>query len=93
MSEQDRATTRQAIVGLAFAVFTLAACGALMTAAVLAHAPAAVLPLLLITCLVGPVLAASEVARWAPVLRHGREVERELRALDALPETEHPLGL
>lgn len=64
-----------------------------MTAAVLAHAPAAVLPLLLVTCLAGPVLAASEITRWAPVLRHGRTMKRELRALDALPETEHPLGL
>jgi hypothetical protein len=64
-----------------------------MTAAVLAPAPAAVLPLLLLTCIGGPILAASEATRWAPVLRRARHLERHRRALDALPETEHPLGL
>jgi hypothetical protein len=81
-------------VGLAFPVFAVAACAGLITAAVLVPAPAAVLPLLLVVCVAGPMVAASELLRLVPVLRGARDLERRhRRALDALPEIEHPLGL
>lgn len=93
MPRREDGTVGQAIAGLGFAAMTVTMCAALMTAAVLGHAPVAVLPLLLVTCIAGPMVATTEVIRWAPVLRRTREVSRHRRALDRLPETEHPLGL
>jgi hypothetical protein len=77
--------------------------GALLCAAILVPAPPAVLPLLGLVCVGLPMLATWELARTHAalggilrVLRRGRPSdERALndlrRALERLPETEHPL--
>jgi hypothetical protein len=74
----------------------------LVAAAMLVPAPAAVLPLVLLVGIGGPMVAAWELR---PVVRHLRRSRSEatpldadavallLRRLDQLPETPHPLGL
>ena len=84
------------------------ACAALLTAAILAPAPAAALPVLVVMCIGCPLLSAWELPVAVTVLRvwrrtppedpGGHALDREdlselCRRLDALPETEHPLGL
>ena len=93
MLDGSHPTLRQVAAGFCSTVFMLAACTALIAAAVMLPAPPAVLPLLVIVCLAGPMLAAFELARLAPHLRGVRHLVRHRRALEALPETEHPLGL
>src|SRR3954468_11243769 len=74
----------------------------LVAAAMLVPAPAAVLPLVLLVGIGGPMVAARELR---PVVRHLRRSRSEatpldadavallLQRLDQLPETPHPLGL
>ena len=85
-------TRRQALIGLGSAAFTVAACVAMIAGAVLFSAPPAVLPLLVVACIGGPMLAAYELTRVLPLLRGEHVLGRHRRALAALPETEHPLG-
>jgi hypothetical protein len=85
--------TFRARVACAGAGLTLVVCAGLIGAAALAPAPPAVVPLLAVICVGLPVLAAFELAAWVPVLRGDRAVARLRRRLDALPETQHPLGL
>jgi hypothetical protein len=67
-----------------------------VTAAVLAHAPVAVLPLLIAVVVTLPVIAARELPTTLAMLHRGlhegRAVSRLRRELDRLPETHHPLG-
>ena len=83
----------QVVARLCSTVFIVAACTGLIAAAALLSAPPAVLPLLVLVCIAGPMLAAIELAHLAPHLRGLRSLARHRRALEALPETEHPLGL
>jgi hypothetical protein len=62
----------------------------LFGAAALVPAPPAVLPLLAVVCIGGPMLAAWELRASLTVLR---AVAAMRRSLDKLPETRHPLGL
>jgi hypothetical protein len=95
---------RQVVGGWVFTATTVAACTALLFAAALVPAPAAVLPLVAIVCLGGPMLAVWELfrrirpgARERPVATDGGPDAQALvelrRALARLPETRHPLGL
>jgi hypothetical protein len=65
-------------------------CAGLITAAVLVPAPPAVVPLVVLVCVAGPIASALELARALADLREpAAELRREL---DRLPETPHPLG-
>jgi hypothetical protein len=105
MPVQTPPTRRHALLACAGLFVTVALCAGLLSLAVLMPAPPAALPLLLVACLGGPALAAHELPYVLEVLRARRraalpdprpeaEVLEELRrALDALPETHHPLDL
>ena len=93
MADRTHPPLRQVAAGLGCTAFMLAACMGLIAAAAVLPAPPAVLPLLVLVCVAGPMLAAFELARLAPQLRGVRHLVRHRRALEALPETEHPLGL
>ena len=72
------------------------ACGAILCAAVLVPAPAAVVPFVVIVCIGCPMAAACELPRAIADLRRPSDagpLARLRSELDALPETEHPLGL
>src|SRR3954452_18584431 len=81
---------RAAHVGL-----TLLVSAVLVCAAVVAHAPAAVLPLIVLIVLGAPLVAAWELPRLVATARHGMNCRRALRGLrrelGRLPETRHPL--
>ena len=76
-------------------------CATLLTAAALVPAPPAVLPLLVIIGIGCPMVAAYELPRALAGLRRpmrsravdSRALAALRRQLDALPETQHPLGL
>jgi hypothetical protein len=84
------------------AVVTVLVAAVLVAAATLVPAPAAVLPLVLLVGIGGPMVAAWELR---PIVRHLRRprgdatpldadaIARLRRRLDQLPETPHPLGL
>jgi peptidoglycan/LPS O-acetylase OafA/YrhL len=76
-----------------FAAVTALGCAGLLTAAALAPAPPAVLPLVILTCIGFPMAAASELPPAIAELRADRSLDRLRRSLDRLPEVEHPLGL
>lgn len=83
----------------ALCALAVIASAALFTAAALVPAPPAVLPLVVAVCIGGPMLAAWEMRstlgrprRSGPPLDR-RAVAKLRRALDELPETQHPLGL
>ena len=83
-------------VALTTALISVAIC----VAAVLAPAPAVVLPLIVTICVGCPVFAAwraplAVATLRADRVRRGRDraLEQLRRGLDQLPETEHPLGL
>jgi hypothetical protein len=87
-------THRQALANLVLVATAVLASAGLLTAAALAHAPAAVQPILAVTC----VAFAAAMATCAPaslaVVRQSRyAVDTMRRQLAALPEAEHPLGL
>jgi hypothetical protein len=72
-------------------------CAGLITAAVLAPAPPAVLPLLVLVSIGVPMTTALELRPAAAALRSRSVRNRAVAALrhdlQQLPETEHPLGL
>jgi hypothetical protein len=79
------------------AVLSLLFTAGLVAAAVLAPAPPAVLPLLILLAIGIPLATAWELPATLAALRdrvrEGRALVRLRRTLDALPETHHPLGL
>ena len=81
---------RHPIVAFLVAGLALVISAALLTAAVLAPAPPAVLPLVVLVCLGCPIAFA-----WSlpASLARLRAMEMLRRQLDRLPETQHPLGL
>jgi hypothetical protein len=90
-------TRRQALASLFSVVLSVIACAALMTAAVVAHAPVAVLPFLTLASIACPMTLAWSAPLNLAVLRT-RTTDRDAvaalrRELDGLPEAEHPLGL
>ena len=70
---------------------------AVCAAAILAPAPPAAVPLMVIVCVGCPLFAAWQVPIAVVALRArragGEAVSMFRRRLDELPETEHPLGL
>jgi hypothetical protein len=90
-------TRRQAASACVFATMATACSAGLLVAAVLLHAPAAVVPLLVIVCIGCPVIAAWQLPPAIATLRARRVSHRQAiamlrRSLDQLPEVEHPLG-
>lgn len=90
-------TRRHALFVCVTALLTLVVCAALGAAAMLAPAPPAAVPVVVLVCLAGPMLALWELPAALSVLRHGiwgdaRELARMRRGLERLPEVEHPLG-
>ena len=79
------------------AAFTALICGGLCVAAILARAPAAVVPMIALICVGCPMLAGWQVPTAVASLRAQRSKGQALaalrRGLAQLPETEHPLGL
>jgi hypothetical protein len=94
-------TRRQASLTRLFCALAVVTSGALFTAAALVPAPPAVLPLVLAVCIGGPMVAAWELRSTTAVRgrRRGHDpldsnaVAQLRRQLEALPETQHPLGL
>jgi hypothetical protein len=83
--------SRRAILSGLFASLVTVACGAVLTAAVLVPAPLAVVPFLILSCLLCPMAGAYELSR---AIAAARDPHTELRReLDRLPETPHPLDL
>jgi len=102
MMSRPLPTRCQAILICVIVSLTAVACAALLTAAVLVPAPPVVLPLIVATCIGGPMLAALELPVSIAVLRAGRAARRARDArlladmrhyLRQLPETQHPLDL
>jgi hypothetical protein len=102
MGDQPAATRSEVVLTWCFAGLAVLVGGVLIAAAALAHAPPAVLPLVIVVGMGGPMLAAWELHSVAPRLRARRTTrvapldEGSLaalrRRLDQLPETQHPLG-
>jgi hypothetical protein len=95
-------TRRRAILVCAFVALTAGMCAALLGAAALVPAPPMILPFLVVICIGCPMVAACELPGAVAELRatrrprsplDPRELETLRRQLDALPETQHPLGL
>ncbi|HEY2320435.1 MAG TPA: hypothetical protein VGH67_19160 [Solirubrobacteraceae bacterium] len=90
-----RARPQAGLVLLAALLTTLTS-AALCTAAILAPAPEAVVPFVVIVCIGCPMLASWQVPDVLSGLRTRRFATRALsqlhRGLAQLPETEHPLG-
>jgi len=82
----------------AFVALTALMCAGLLSAAALVPAPPAVLPFLVVVCIGCPMVAAMELPGAVAGLRGRRPIDTRAldalrRQLDALPETQHPLGL
>jgi hypothetical protein len=79
------------------ALFTALISAGICAAAILAPAPAAAVPLIVLLCVGCPIFAMWEAPLALAVLRadrdSGRAVVKLRKSLDQLPETEHPLGL
>jgi hypothetical protein len=98
-------TRGRALLRCAFVAVTALLCAGLLCAAALVPAPPAVLPLVVVVCIGTPMVAACELPGAIAGLRRrggragrarrldSRELEALRRQLDALPETQHPLGL
>jgi hypothetical protein len=70
------------------------AAAALLGAAALVPAPPVILAVVIVVCVGGAMAAGMELARGIAALGAARRARAELRgALDALPETQHPLDL
>jgi hypothetical protein len=82
---------RRAFLACLTAATMLVVCGLLIVVAVLAPAPVTAMPVLLLFCLAGPMVAAHELSTAIPVLRGERALARLRRGLARLPETAHPL--
>lgn len=82
---------------LAVAVFTVLVSIGMCAGAVLAPAPPIAVPLVVATCVGGPLFAGWDVPRALRDERISRAQKRAVAALrtslEQLPETEHPLGL
>ena len=100
MASRPLPTRKQAIRLCVVAAATAVTCAGLLVAAALAHAPVALLPLIVVVCIGFPMLAAWDLPLALAAFRHHRErihanacAVAELRAgLAELPETSHPLG-
>jgi hypothetical protein len=101
MTSLSLPTRRQALLACLFAALTVVTCAAMFTAAALAPAPAALVPLVAVLCVGLPMVAAWELPRAVAALRrHGvlrshdtRAVAELRRSLARIPETAHPLDL
>jgi hypothetical protein len=99
MTTKSPPSRRQALLVCFAAVVTALLCAGVCAAAVLVPAPATVVPMVVAVCIGGPIFATWEVPRAVAALRtrrrkHDAKALAALRrSLDALPETEHPLGL
>jgi hypothetical protein len=82
---------------LGASILTVLICSAVCAIAVLAPAPAIAVPIVVAVCIGCPIFAAWELPVALGTLRAdyrgGKAVSRLRHALEALPETEHPLGL
>lgn len=87
-------TRRRALALCALAAFALLVGVSLITAAALAHAPAGVVPFVVLAGIVMPMAMAYELPAAVATLRgHAQAVAALRRHLDGLPEAPHPLGL
>ena len=92
-------TRREALLVCLGALVAFLASAGLAAGAMLVPAPPAVVPVVATICVICPVFAAWELPgavaalRAASVAGRERAVARMRRALERLPETEHPLGL
>jgi hypothetical protein len=100
MTPRALPTRRQAYANCSLAAMTVLACAGLLCAAVAAHAPVAVLPLVAAVCIGCPMAMAWSLPVSIALLRAAARVD-ELdrhavaalrRHLERLPETPHPLG-
>jgi hypothetical protein len=90
--EGDALTRRQAIARIAFAVLVALSCAGLVSAAALVPAPPAVLPLVAIVSVGGPMAVTGELHAGIKALQRRRRALAMLRRhLAQLPETAHPL--
>jgi hypothetical protein len=89
---------REAAAACLFAGVAALCSAGLCAAAVLAHPPAAVIPLLVLACVGSPVYGTWRLPHAIAALRagrgesHRRAIATLRRSLDRLPEVEHPLG-
>jgi hypothetical protein len=82
--------TQRRTFAFVFAALIALVCGGLLAAAALVPAPPAVLPLVIVAGIGGPMAATYELTRALAAVRDPRAELR--RQLDALPETPHPHG-
>ena len=82
-------------MGCVFVGLVSLMCVGVLTAAALVPAPAVMQPFVVIVCVGLAMAAASELPEAIAALRRTKALTLEAlqRQLDALPETEHPLGL
>jgi hypothetical protein len=91
-------TPREAASACILAVLSAACSAGLCVAAVLMHPPAAIVPLLVITCVACPVFGTWELPLAVAALRATRAqsartaIARFRRSLAEMPEVDHPLG-
>ena len=89
-------TRSQPVLVLFAALMTVVTSAVLLTAAILAPAPEAVIPFVVIISIGCPVLASWQIPPVVATLRSKRLATRALtqmhRGLAQLPETQHPLG-
>jgi hypothetical protein len=91
----DRSFTshRQALALCAVSAVVVLSCTALIIAAALAPAPTAVLPFVVLCCVLAPLALSWDVPAAVATLRRRSDAVAELRRqLAALPEAPHPLG-
>ena len=92
-----RAAPARPSLTLLAAALTLLLSAGMCAAAILVPAPAAAVPMLVLICIGCPMFASWElpgaVARLRADRTHVRAMSSLKKALSALPETEHPLGL
>jgi len=84
----------QALIVGAFVFLTAAACVGLLVAAAVVPAPPVVMPLVVVTCIACPTVAAWELRPSVDALRarsRARQLAELRRDLARLPETPHPL--
>jgi hypothetical protein len=101
MSPRFPPSRRQAVVSCAFVALTAVMCAALLSAAALVPAPAPIVPFIVLVCIACPMAAACELPAAIAGLRRPRRprplepgaLDALRHELDALPETQHPLGL
>jgi hypothetical protein len=90
--DAETCTRGQAIARIVFAVLVALACAGLVSAAALVPAPPAVLPLIAIVSVGGPMTVSFELRDGVAALRRQRRALALFRRnLAELPETAHPL--